>query len=47
MGARSDGATPINNRQALSDDVPNFSSIDYKASSRPSSLRLREDKMSL
>ncbi|WP_250311019.1 palindromic element RPE2 domain-containing protein [Rickettsia endosymbiont of Oedothorax gibbosus] len=29
FGARSDGATPISNRRALSDDVPNFSSIDY------------------
>ncbi|WP_250311619.1 hypothetical protein [Rickettsia endosymbiont of Oedothorax gibbosus] len=28
FGARSDGATP-SNRQALSDNVPNFSSIDY------------------
>ncbi|MDN3030046.1 MAG: palindromic element RPE2 domain-containing protein [Candidatus Tisiphia sp.] len=25
----SDGATPISNRRATSDDVPNFSSIDY------------------
>ncbi|WP_341763641.1 2-polyprenylphenol hydroxylase [Candidatus Tisiphia endosymbiont of Beris chalybata] len=33
FGARSDGATPIYNRQALSDDVTNFSSIDY--SSKP------------
>ncbi|MDN3030799.1 MAG: ATP-binding cassette domain-containing protein [Candidatus Tisiphia sp.] len=31
VGARSDGATPINNRRATSDDVTNFSSIDYKA----------------
>ncbi|WP_341748779.1 sulfatase-like hydrolase/transferase [Candidatus Tisiphia endosymbiont of Sialis lutaria] len=30
FGARSDGATPITNRRALSDNVPNFSSIDYK-----------------
>ncbi|WP_250311948.1 UDP-N-acetylmuramoyl-tripeptide--D-alanyl-D-alanine ligase [Rickettsia endosymbiont of Oedothorax gibbosus] len=29
VDSRSDGATPINNRQALSDDVTNFSSIDY------------------
>ncbi|MCC8484135.1 MAG: palindromic element RPE2 domain-containing protein [Rickettsia endosymbiont of Labidopullus appendiculatus] len=29
FGARNDGATPINNRRALSDNVPNFSSIDY------------------
>ncbi|WP_341763968.1 tetratricopeptide repeat protein [Candidatus Tisiphia endosymbiont of Beris chalybata] len=29
FGARSDGATPIYNRQALSDDVTNFSSVDY------------------
>ncbi|WP_157905693.1 palindromic element RPE2 domain-containing protein [Rickettsia endosymbiont of Culicoides newsteadi] len=29
MGSRSDGATPISNRRALSDDVSNFSSIDY------------------
>ncbi|WP_341749260.1 NUDIX hydrolase [Candidatus Tisiphia endosymbiont of Sialis lutaria] len=31
FGARSDGATPISNRRAMSDDVPNFSSIDYNA----------------
>ncbi|MCC8483455.1 MAG: mitochondrial fission ELM1 family protein [Rickettsia endosymbiont of Labidopullus appendiculatus] len=30
FGARSDGATPISNRRATSNDVPNFSSIDYK-----------------
>ncbi|OZG31346.1 phosphoglycerol transferase [Rickettsia endosymbiont of Culicoides newsteadi] len=30
FGARSDGVTPITNRRALSDNVPNFSSIDYK-----------------
>ncbi|UCM86434.1 MAG: palindromic element RPE2 domain-containing protein (plasmid) [Rickettsia endosymbiont of Culicoides impunctatus] len=29
FGARSDGATPISNRRATSDDVTNFSSIDY------------------
>ncbi|OZG31538.1 zinc ABC transporter substrate-binding protein [Rickettsia endosymbiont of Culicoides newsteadi] len=29
LGSRSDGATPISNRRALSDDVSNFSSIDY------------------
>ncbi|WP_425360039.1 MULTISPECIES: DNA mismatch repair endonuclease MutL [unclassified Candidatus Tisiphia] len=29
VDARSDGATPISNRRALSDDVTNFSSIDY------------------
>ncbi|MCC8416818.1 MAG: palindromic element RPE2 domain-containing protein [Rickettsia endosymbiont of Gnoriste bilineata] len=29
FGARRDGATPISNRRALSDDVTNFSSIDY------------------
>nr|WP_284346794.1 palindromic element RPE2 domain-containing protein [Rickettsia endosymbiont of Oedothorax gibbosus] len=29
FGARSDGATPISNRRATSDNVPNFSSIDY------------------
>ncbi|MFP3018291.1 MAG: palindromic element RPE2 domain-containing protein [Candidatus Tisiphia sp.] len=29
MGARSDGATPIDNRRATSDDVTKFSSIDY------------------
>ncbi|UCM85691.1 MAG: palindromic element RPE2 domain-containing protein [Rickettsia endosymbiont of Culicoides impunctatus] len=33
FGARSDGATPISNRRATSDDVPNFSSIDYTISS--------------
>ncbi|UCM85393.1 MAG: Rpn family recombination-promoting nuclease/putative transposase [Rickettsia endosymbiont of Culicoides impunctatus] len=31
FGARSDGATPISNRRATSDNVPNFSSIDYKS----------------
>ncbi|XEO01877.1 palindromic element RPE2 domain-containing protein [Orientia tsutsugamushi] len=29
MGSRSDGATPICNRRATSDDFTNFSSIDY------------------
>ncbi|HJD57269.1 MAG TPA: palindromic element RPE2 domain-containing protein [Rickettsia endosymbiont of Sericostoma sp.] len=29
FGARNDGATPISNRRALNDNVPNFSSIDY------------------
>ncbi|WP_094649049.1 MULTISPECIES: palindromic element RPE2 domain-containing protein [Rickettsieae] len=29
FGARNDGATPISNRRALSDDVTNFPSIDY------------------
>ncbi|WP_410521018.1 palindromic element RPE2 domain-containing protein [Candidatus Tisiphia endosymbiont of Ptychoptera albimana] len=29
MGSRSDGATPISNRRATSDNVTNFSSIDY------------------
>ncbi|MCC8483051.1 MAG: palindromic element RPE2 domain-containing protein [Rickettsia endosymbiont of Labidopullus appendiculatus] len=29
LGSRSDGATPISNRRAVSDDVTNFSSIDY------------------
>ncbi|WP_375334078.1 palindromic element RPE2 domain-containing protein [Candidatus Tisiphia endosymbiont of Xenochironomus xenolabis] len=29
FGARSDGATPISNRRATSDNAPNFSSIDY------------------
>ncbi|MCC8400058.1 MAG: palindromic element RPE2 domain-containing protein [Rickettsia endosymbiont of Platyusa sonomae] len=29
FGVRNDGATPISNKQALSDDVTNFSSIDY------------------
>nr|WP_275656715.1 palindromic element RPE2 domain-containing protein [Rickettsia endosymbiont of Culicoides newsteadi] len=29
FGARSDGATPISNRRATSDDVTNFPSIDY------------------
>ncbi|MCC8398082.1 MAG: palindromic element RPE2 domain-containing protein [Rickettsia endosymbiont of Labidopullus appendiculatus] len=29
LGARSDEATPISNRRATSDDVTNFSSIDY------------------
>ncbi|WP_375333486.1 tetratricopeptide repeat protein [Candidatus Tisiphia endosymbiont of Xenochironomus xenolabis] len=30
FGARRDGATPIINRRALIDNVPNFSSIDYR-----------------
>ncbi|WP_425360084.1 MULTISPECIES: palindromic element RPE2 domain-containing protein [unclassified Candidatus Tisiphia] len=29
MGSRSDEATPISNRRATSDNVLNFSSIDY------------------
>ncbi|WP_410520889.1 MULTISPECIES: palindromic element RPE2 domain-containing protein [unclassified Candidatus Tisiphia] len=29
MGSRNDGATPISNRRATSDDVTNFPSIDY------------------
>ncbi len=29
FGARNDGATPISNRRATSDNVPNFSSVDY------------------
>ncbi|WP_250312257.1 phosphomannomutase/phosphoglucomutase [Rickettsia endosymbiont of Oedothorax gibbosus] len=29
VDSRSDGATPISNKRALSDDVTNFSSIDY------------------
>ncbi|UCM86328.1 MAG: palindromic element RPE2 domain-containing protein [Rickettsia endosymbiont of Culicoides impunctatus] len=29
FGTRNDGATPISNRRALSDDVTNFPSIDY------------------
>ncbi|WP_425360753.1 MULTISPECIES: palindromic element RPE2 domain-containing protein [unclassified Candidatus Tisiphia] len=33
FGARSDGATPISNKRATSDDVPNFSSIDYTTQS--------------
>ncbi|WP_410520892.1 hypothetical protein [Candidatus Tisiphia endosymbiont of Sialis lutaria] len=31
MGSRNDGATPISNRRTLSNDVTNFSSIDYKS----------------
>ncbi|WP_341764080.1 hypothetical protein [Candidatus Tisiphia endosymbiont of Beris chalybata] len=34
FGARSDGATPIYNRQALSDDVTNFSSVDYSKTTK-------------
>jgi RPE2 domain-containing protein len=30
LGSRSDGATPIINRRTTSEDVTNFSSIDYK-----------------
>ncbi|UCM86403.1 MAG: palindromic element RPE2 domain-containing protein [Rickettsia endosymbiont of Culicoides impunctatus] len=30
-GTRNDGATPITDRRATSDNVPNFSSIDYRA----------------
>ncbi|MDN3029928.1 MAG: palindromic element RPE2 domain-containing protein [Candidatus Tisiphia sp.] len=29
LGSRNDGAMPISNRRATSDDVTNFSSIDY------------------
>ncbi len=29
FGARNDGATPISNRRATSDNVPNFSSVDH------------------
>ncbi|WP_250310927.1 palindromic element RPE2 domain-containing protein [Rickettsia endosymbiont of Oedothorax gibbosus] len=29
FGTRNDGATPISNRRATSDDVTNFPSIDY------------------
>ncbi|MDN3031313.1 MAG: palindromic element RPE2 domain-containing protein [Candidatus Tisiphia sp.] len=32
LGSRNDGATPISNRRALSDDVTNFPSIDYNNS---------------
>ncbi|HJD56750.1 MAG TPA: palindromic element RPE2 domain-containing protein [Rickettsia endosymbiont of Sericostoma sp.] len=32
FGVRSYGVTPISNRQALSDNVTNFLSIDYKIS---------------
>ncbi|MDN3030297.1 MAG: palindromic element RPE2 domain-containing protein [Candidatus Tisiphia sp.] len=31
FGARSDGATPISNRRATSDNLPNFLSIDYNS----------------
>ncbi|MCC8416188.1 MAG: palindromic element RPE2 domain-containing protein [Rickettsia endosymbiont of Gnoriste bilineata] len=34
FGARHDGATPISNRRATSDDVTNFSSIDYSHCAR-------------
>ncbi|MCC8483582.1 MAG: palindromic element RPE2 domain-containing protein [Rickettsia endosymbiont of Labidopullus appendiculatus] len=34
LGSRNDGATPISNRRATSDDVTNFSSIDYTACNR-------------
>ncbi|MCC8398815.1 MAG: palindromic element RPE2 domain-containing protein [Rickettsia endosymbiont of Labidopullus appendiculatus] len=37
FGARSDGATPISNRRATSDDVTNFSSIDYTAKNNENS----------
>ncbi|UCM86333.1 MAG: palindromic element RPE2 domain-containing protein [Rickettsia endosymbiont of Culicoides impunctatus] len=30
LGSRNDGATPISNRRATSDDVTNFPSIDYR-----------------
>ncbi|HJD57325.1 MAG TPA: palindromic element RPE2 domain-containing protein [Rickettsia endosymbiont of Sericostoma sp. HW-2014] len=30
VDARSDGVTPISNRRVTSDDVTNFSSIDYR-----------------
>ncbi|WP_425360838.1 MULTISPECIES: hypothetical protein [unclassified Candidatus Tisiphia] len=34
VGARSDGATPISNRRAMSDDVTNSLSIDYSITKR-------------
>ncbi|MDN3029989.1 MAG: palindromic element RPE2 domain-containing protein [Candidatus Tisiphia sp.] len=33
FGARSNRAKPISNKRATSDDVPNFSSIDYTTQS--------------
>ncbi|WP_425360559.1 MULTISPECIES: palindromic element RPE2 domain-containing protein [unclassified Candidatus Tisiphia] len=42
FGARSDGATPISNRRAMSDDVTNFSSIDYIRSKTTSSSNFQQ-----
>ncbi|MCC8483075.1 MAG: palindromic element RPE2 domain-containing protein [Rickettsia endosymbiont of Labidopullus appendiculatus] len=42
FGTRNDGATPINNRRALSDDVTNFSSIDYNIINDTKSPKLQE-----
>ncbi|MDN3030641.1 MAG: iron donor protein CyaY [Candidatus Tisiphia sp.] len=36
LGTRNDGATPISNRRTMSDDVTNFSSIDYRWQSKSS-----------
>ncbi|HJD63773.1 MAG TPA: hypothetical protein LFW13_02025 [Rickettsia endosymbiont of Sericostoma sp.] len=38
FGARSDGAMPISNRRALSDDITNFSSIDILTVRQKSSI---------
>ncbi|WP_341748554.1 MULTISPECIES: palindromic element RPE2 domain-containing protein [unclassified Candidatus Tisiphia] len=35
FGTRNDGATPISNRRATSDDVTNFPSIDYRSTKQP------------
>ncbi|MDN3030322.1 MAG: NADH-quinone oxidoreductase subunit NuoN [Candidatus Tisiphia sp.] len=40
FGARSDGTTLISNRQATSDNVPNFSSIDYNEKFKPEFITL-------
>ncbi|MDN3030928.1 MAG: palindromic element RPE2 domain-containing protein [Candidatus Tisiphia sp.] len=42
FGTRNDGATPISNRRATSDDVPNFSSIDYNIINDTKSPKLQE-----
>ncbi|WP_375329738.1 head-tail connector protein [Candidatus Tisiphia endosymbiont of Nemotelus uliginosus] len=44
FGARSDGVTPISNRRATSDDVPNFSSIDYTLTNNSQSMKLQSDQ---
>ncbi|MCC8416540.1 MAG: palindromic element RPE2 domain-containing protein [Rickettsia endosymbiont of Gnoriste bilineata] len=41
-GARNDGATPISNRRATSDDVTNFPSIDYNCFLVISHLKIDE-----
>ncbi|MCC8483303.1 MAG: RpiB/LacA/LacB family sugar-phosphate isomerase [Rickettsia endosymbiont of Labidopullus appendiculatus] len=47
VDARNDGATPISNRRATSDDVTNFSSIDYRQKLNANVLCLGSQNSSL